>query len=132
MRALLCLEKSRAGRRNGHELCAAYDITSSHDLGPESQDVHNFSIQQNERNSMAVQDVPSSLLEARYGSDSETADMTVAAHRGKHALSAEEVEGASYRAEATCHNDEATSDSDASSSLEDAAYLDQLAGKRAG
>ena len=79
---------------------------------------------------MAVQEVPSSVLEARYGSDSETADMTVAAHRDKHAWTAEEVEGASYRPEGTCHDEGPLSDSDASSSLEDAAYVDHLAGKR--
>ncbi len=78
---------------------------------------------------MAVQEVPTSLLEARYASDGEENDMRMAAHSVNGTETTKEVERGSYQAEATSKDDEFYYDSDDSSTLEDAAYMDQLAGK---
>ena len=78
---------------------------------------------------MAVQEVPTSLLEARYASDSEADDMPVAAHSVNRTETTKEVERGSYQVGEASKDDEIFYDSDESWSLEDAAYMDQLAGE---
>ncbi len=77
---------------------------------------------------MAVQEVPTSLLEARYASDSEADDMPVAAHTVDRAETTKAVERGTYQAGTASEDDEYNYDSDESWSLEDAAYTDKLAG----
>ena len=100
--------------------------------GPGSRNMDEFGILISRSRNMAVQEVLSSSLEARYASDSETDDMTLAAPSLNRAQTTKVVKGGLHQAGATNTEEEAMYDSEASSNLDDAAYLNQLAGKRSG
>ena len=77
---------------------------------------------------MAVQEMSSSVLDARYASDSETNDETVAAH-SMNVQTTRSADRGLEQAGAAEDSEETLYDSDASSSLDDAEYLDQFAGE---
>lgn len=94
--------------------------------------MHDFGMLNSKSSNVAIQEVSSSLLEARYASDSEADDMTLAAHYSNTKQTTKVVEGRLHQGRAMNTDEEAMYNSDASSNLDDAAYLDQLAGKRSG
>lgn len=79
---------------------------------------------------MAVQEIPSSVLEARYASDSETDDANMAASNMTQAQTLTTSEGGLHEADARDGDGKHYfSDSDEESDLDAGTYLDQLSGE---
>ena len=79
---------------------------------------------------MAVQEIPSSVLEARYASDSEIEDANMAASNITEAQTLTKSEGGLHEAGARDGDGkDYSSESDEESDLDAGTYLDQLSGE---